>query len=60
MKVHKVLVPKEALEKNLKEQLKTQFEEEMQKLGVKSFRYIDIEWDANGIILYYENTESKE
>lgn len=55
-----MLIPKSALEANIKEHLKKQLEEEMEKLKVENFRFIDIDWVQDGIVLYYEDTESKE
>ncbi len=60
MNVKEMLIPKSALEANIKEHLKKQLEEEMEKLKVENFRFIDIDWVQDGIVLYYEDTESKE
>ena len=60
MKIEKFLVPKAAIEPDLKKHLEKQLSLEIEKLGVSSFRFIDIEWVEDGILVYYEDTANKE
>jgi hypothetical protein len=54
----KLVLPKELLIPQIKGQLVTDLKDQMQKAGIKNFRFIDMEWAKEGIVVYYDDSNN--
>lgn len=57
MKIENVLIPKEAIMEQVEKVFETQFKDEMAKQGITGITVHSIEWEAEGLRLFFSEKE---
>lgn len=54
--MRELLIPKEALLPKLKKEIVPGLTKEMKAMGISKFNFVDMEWNENGITIFYKDS----